>query len=432
LSGRYLIGTELYFHTVAFVSIQLKMYTQDTRSPILLTPGPVEMDPQVLRAMSHVAESHFSQAFCNTFGDVLTMLRKLFQSEDPDAQPFAIGGSGSLGWDFTATNFIEPGESVLCLSTGFFADAFEMCLSTYGARSKKLTVPFGSAPDLEIVEDELRACRYKALIVTHVDTSTGVLTPLKPLSDMLKRVSPETLLVVDGVASVACEEVQFDAWDIDVLVTGSQKAIGCPPGLSIVMVSGRALEVARTRKAPPASWYASLTRWLPIMRKYESKKPSYFATPPTQIIHALHASLTSILSLPLEERFRRHKGKSAHVKSALAELGLTQVAVQPENQSNGVTAFWLPEGLSSKALLSAVLAKGVTLSAGMHPEHGSRYARFGHMGYSVMSESGLRIDIGIEALRETVTRFYDSQRQTVATEGYAEFSNQPQSITVGA
>ena len=390
------------------------------------------MDPEVLKAMSHVAESHFSQAFCNTFGDVLSMLRRLFRSEDPIAQPFVIGGSGSLGWDFTATNFIEPGESVLCLSTGFFADAFEMCLSTYGAQSKKLTVPFGAAPDLERVEEELRACRYKALIVTHVDTSTGVLTPLEPLSAMLKRVSPETLLVVDGVASVACEEVQFDAWGVDVLVTGSQKAIGCPPGVSIIMVSGRALEVARTRKAPPASWYASLTRWLPIMQKYENKEPSYFATPPTQIVHALHASLTSILSLPLEERFRRHKEKGDQVKSGLAELGLTPVALQPEYQSNGVTAFWLPEGLSSKALLSAVLAKGVTLSAGMHPEHGSKYARFGHMGYSVMGESGLRIDIGIEALKETVIRFYDSQRQSVAAEGYLEFTNQPQSITVGA
>lgn len=408
------------------------MHTQNARRPILLTPGPVEMDPEVLRAMSHVAESHFSQAFCNAFGDVLLMLRKLFQSEDPNAQPFVIGGSGSLGWDFTATNFIEPGESVLCLSTGFFADAFEMCLSTYGAESKKLTVPFGAAPDLERVEEELKACRYKALIVTHVDTSTGVLTPLEPLSDMLKRVSPETLLVVDGVASVACEEVQFDAWGIDVLVTGSQKAIGCPPGLSIIMVSGRALEVARTRKAPPASWYASLTRWLPIMQKYENKEPSYFATPPTQIVHALHASLISILTMPLEERFRRHKEKGAQVKSGLAELGLTLVALQPENQSNGVTAFWLPDGLSSKALLAAVLAKGVTLSAGMHPEHGSKYARFGHMGYSVMNESGLRIDIGIEALRETVVRFYDSQRQSVAAEGYTEFTNQPQSITVGA
>ncbi|KAK5098662.1 hypothetical protein LTR70_002551 [Exophiala xenobiotica] len=408
------------------------MHILNAINPILLTPGPVEMDPEVLKAMSHVAESHFSQAFCNTFGDVLSMLRRLFQSEDPIAQPFVIAGSGSLGWDFTATNFIEPGESVLCLSTGFFADAFEMCLSTYGAQSKKLTVPFGAAPDLERVEEELRACRYKALIVTHVDTSTGVLTPLEPLSAMLKRVSPETLLVVDGVASVACEEVQFDVWSVDVLVTGSQKAIGCPPGLSIIMVSGRALEVARTRKAPPASWYASLTRWLPIMQKYENKEPSYFATPPTQIIHALHASLTSILSLPLEERFRRHKEKGDQVKSGLAELGLTPVALQPEYQSNGVTAFWLPEGLSSKALLSAVLAKGVTLSAGMHPEHGSKYARFGHMGYSVMSESGLRIDIGIEALRETVIRFYDSQRQTVATEGYTEFTNQPQSITVGA
>lgn len=385
------------------------MNTQIRRSPILLAPGPTEVDPNVLRAMASVAESHFSQPFCHTFGETLAMLRKLFQSEDPGAQPFVIGGSGTLGWDFVATNFIEPGEPVLCLSTGFFSDAFEMCLSTYGARTKKLTVPIGAAPNLRVVEEALREVRYKALVVTHVDTSTGVLTPLKPLSDVLKRVSPQTLFVVDGVASVACEEIQFDAWDIDIVVTGSQKAIGCPPGLSITMVSARASQAARAKGTPPNTWYASLARWLPIMQKYEKKEPSYFATPPTQIVRALHTSLTAILSRPLEERFRQHREKSAQVKAAVDKLGLTQLATLPENQANGLTAFWLPDGLSSEALLSRLLEKGVTLVAGMHKEVGHKYIRFGHMGYSVVSESERHVDRGVEALKATIMEYYASQ-----------------------
>lgn len=332
------------------------------------------------------------------------MVRKLFLSDDPNAQPFVIGGSGTLGWDFVATNFIEPGESVLCVSTGYFSDAFEMCLSTYGAQTTKMTAPIGAAPSLQEIERVLRQKRYKALVVTHVDTSTGVLIPLKPLSDLLRRVSPETLFVVDGVASVGCEELRFDAWDIDIVATGSQKAIGCPPGLAIIMVSARALEVAQTRKAPPSTWYASLTRWLPIMQNYEKKLSSYFATPPTQIVHALNVSLASILSRPLEERFRLHRERSAQVKAVVKELGLKQLATRPENQANGLTAFWLPEGLTPKELLAKILEHGIVIVGGMHKEVGQKYVRFGHMGYSVVSDEG-HVDRGVRALRAAIRNF---------------------------
>ena len=390
-------------------------------TPILLAPGPTEVDPMVLRAMSSFAESHFAQPFCNTFGDVLTMLRKLFQNEDPNAQPFVIGGSGTLGWDFVATNFIEPGEPVLCLSTGYFSDYFEMCLATYGAQTKKMAVPIGAAPDIRDVEKELKAVRYKALVVTHVDTSTGVLVPLKHLSDLLKRVSPETLLIVDGVASVACEEIQFDGWDLDIVATGSQKAIGCPPGLCIAMVSARALEKAKARKAPATTWYASLPRWLPIMQTYERKQSSYFATPPTQLVHALHASLTSILSRPLAERFLQHSLKSVHVKAVVKELGLTQLATKTEHQANGLTAFWLPQGLSSKELLSRVTEKGFTIVGGMHKEVGHKYVRVGHMGYSVVGEPERHIDQGLKALREAVLEYYATKSSRTVLRESADF-----------
>lgn len=388
------------------------------RTPILLAPGPTEVDPKVLKSMAFSAESHFAQPFCNVFGDVLMMLRVLFQSEDPKAQAFVIGGSGTLGWDFVATNFIEPGEAALCLSTGYFSDGFEMCLSTYGARTTKLTVPIGQAPDLTEIEKALRTVHFKALVVTHVDTSTGVLTPLKPLSDLLQRVSPETLFIVDGVASVACEDLRFTTWGIDVVATGSQKAIGCPPGLSILMVSERALHVAKTKKSAPSSWYASLAKWLPIMQSYERKESSYFATPPTQLVHALHTSLTDIMSRPLEERFRLHRETSGRVKAAVKELCLTQLATRLEIQANGLTAFWLPEGLSSKAFLSKMSAKGITLVGGMHREVGHKYVRFGHMGFSAVSRNEGHIDLGIAALREVITEHYTGEGNgSVSSEG---------------
>ena len=378
---------------------------------VLLAPGPTEVDPAVLEAMSRPAESHFAQPFADTFGNTLTMVRKLFQSNDLEAQPFVIGGSGSLGWDFVATNFIDPGEAVLCLSTGYFSDAFADCLSAYGTAVNKMTVPIGSAHSLKDIERELSSVKYKAVVATHVETSTGVLTPLKPLSDLLKRVSPETLFVVDGVASIGAEEFYFDDWAIDVVLTGSQKAVSAPPGLSILMVSSRALQIGLSETKSPRTWYASLPRWLPIMQSYEKKEIKYFATPPTQLVHALNTALSDMLSRPLEQRYQEHREKSAQVKAAVTELGLTQLATDPKYQANGLTAFWLPEGLTAKEFLTTMTDKGFVLSGGMHKEVGQKYVRFGHMGYSVVEEPVRHIGAGLQALRESIVEHYLTQQE---------------------
>lgn len=361
--------------------------------------------------MSHPAESHFSAPFCSAFGDALAMTRQLFVSSDPRAQPFVLGGSGSLGWDFVATNFLPVGSKVLTLSTGFFADGFAACLSTYGLEVTTLRVPVGAAPDLRRVEEELATGEYRMVVATHVETSTAVLTRLQPIREILDRVAPKgTLFVVDAVASMVAEELRFDEWGIDVVVTGSQKAIGCPPGLSIIMVSAKALKAAEDREGKPITWYASLPRWLPIMRKYEAKEPSYFATPPTQVVRALKRSLELILEKGMEETWRLHSEKAAMVKSAVASLGLRQLAEQEQDQSNAVTAIWVPEGITAKDLLARVLDKGVTLSAGMHQEVGTRYIRFGHMGYSVTGSEG-HIETGIHVLSETLMEMYNERRE---------------------
>lgn len=193
------------------------------------------------------------------------MLRKLFQTTSPSSQPFIISGSGTLGWDLVAANLAEPGENVLVLSTGYFGDGFADCFRVYGANVDQLTAPVGSRPQLPEIEAALKSKKYKVITVTHVDTSTGVLSELQKLSELVKSVSPETLLIVDGVCSVACEEIAFDAWNIDGVVTASQKAIGCPAGLSISMFSGKAIDTFKARKSPPASYFASIKNWLPSM-----------------------------------------------------------------------------------------------------------------------------------------------------------------------
>ena len=191
------------------------------------------------------------------------MLRQLFQTTDPAAQPFVINGSGTLGWDLVAANLVEAGENALVLSTGYFSDSFADCLTTYGANVTKMDGKVGGRPQLPEIEKALSEKKYKILTVTHVDTSTGVLSELKDLTAAVKKVSPETLVIVDGVCSVACEELAFDEWGLDGVVTAGQKAIGCPAGLSISMFSGKAIQALQNRKTPPASYFASMKNWLP-------------------------------------------------------------------------------------------------------------------------------------------------------------------------
>lgn len=288
------------------------------------------------------------------------------------------------------------------MNIGYFGDSFATCFSTYGASPTQLKAPVGSRPSLSAIESTLGQKPYKAITITHTDTSTGVLSDIKAVAELVHRVSPDTLIVVDGVCSVGCEEIRFDDWGIDVVLTASQKAIGVPAGLCILMVSGRAIARFNARTTPPSSYFASFANWLPIMRNYEAKKPSYFATPPPQLIHALHTSLRQILSLPMEERFARHKEVSALIKNAISEMGLKQVAEATECQANGMTAIYLPEGVGAADLLPKLLAKGVIFAGGLHKEIATKYFRFGHMGVSVTNGDLGHIQKALGALKESL------------------------------
>lgn len=216
-----------------------------------------------------------------------------------------LSGSGTLGWDLVAANLVEPGDDVLVLHTGYFADSFADCFETYGVHATQLKASIGSRPQLHDVERALREKTYKIITVTHVDTSTGVLSEIQALSELIRRVSPATLFIVDGVCSVGSEEIRFDDWQVDGVVTASQKAIGCPAGLSISMFSGRAMERFAQRKTRPGSYYASMGNWLP------SKLP----TIPMHICSWLsiysHESIRGATA-----RVLCHAGSTAHTRAA--------------------------------------------------------------------------------------------------------------------
>jgi len=259
---------------------------------LLMIPGPIEFTPEVLRAVGMPTASHIAPNFIEVFGQALERLRQVFLC--PNGQPFVVAGSGTLAMDIAAANLIEPGDRALVVNTGYFSDRFAAILERYGAAVTQVQAPvIGDAPPLEEVEAALKGGDYKLMAVTHVDTSTGVGADVKSLAALGKEYG--ALVVVDGVCSVAGEEMRQEEWGIDLALTASQKAIGVPPGLAIVVAGPKAIDAFRKRKTPVGNYYADWNEWLPIMEAYEARRPSYFGTPPVNLVWALNVSLGKIL-----------------------------------------------------------------------------------------------------------------------------------------
>jgi len=355
---------------------------------LLMIPGPVEFTPEVMQAMGMPTTSHVAPNFIEVFGQALERLRQVFLS--PTGQPFVVAGSGSLAMDMAAANLVEAGDEALVVNTGYFSDRFGAILERYGAWVTHVRAPaVGGAPTLEEVEVALSAGRYKLMTITHVDTSTAVAADVKGLATLGRKYG--ALVVVDGVCSVAGEELRQEEWGVDLVLTASQKALGTPPGLALVMAGPRAIEAFRRRGSPVGCYYADWANWLPIMEAYEARKPAYYGTPPVNLIWALNVSLGQILEEGMEARFTRHRRLSNAFKAAVAALGLKQVPLSPELAATTLTAVYYPDGVDS-ALLGYVSAAGAILASGLHPEIRTRYFRVGHMG--AVSPSDILATVG--------------------------------------
>ncbi|KAH9975896.1 PLP-dependent transferase [Lactifluus volemus] len=329
-----------------------------------------------------------SAGFAAIFGESIRMTRYEPQTcfystlngvvRTTTAQPFLISGSGTLGWD--QVSLCQPRrarESVLVLNTGYFGDGFADCLQTYGAQVDQLCADFGRTVDIAQIEQALQSKKYKIVTITHVDTSTGVLSDPKPVAEIVKRVSPDTLVVLDAVCAVA-------------------KGLGAPPGLSIVIASQKAMKVFEIRSKPVTAYYASWKKWLSIMKAYEGGSAAYFATPPVNLIHAYHKSLSQITkaSLSLDEH-------EPSIKDAARELGLSQVPVDPEIAANGMTALWCPDGVKSSELLPAFLERSVVVAGGLGTRK-DQYFRLGHMGLTAIDQKRGDVDQIIKVLKEVI------------------------------
>jgi alanine-glyoxylate transaminase/serine-glyoxylate transaminase/serine-pyruvate transaminase len=343
---------------------------------LLMIPGPIEFDPAVLSALGSPTTSHTAPNFIEIFGQALERMRKVFLCDD--GQPIVLAGTGTLAMDTAACNLVEPGDRALVVSTGYFSERFAAMLERYGCKADQVSAPVGGRPSLDEVEKALKSADYKLLVVTHVDTSTGVINDIAGLAALSRKYN--TLFLVDGVCAVAGEELRMSEWGVDLALTASQKAIGVPPGLALVMAGKRAVAAFKARKTPVLNYYADWTNWLPIMEAYEARKAAYFATPAVNLVYALNVSLGQILEEGMEARFARHAALSRACKTAICALGLGQVPTKPEFAANTLSAPRYPQGLETAKFLPAVSKAGIILAGGLHPAIKTEYFRIGHMG----------------------------------------------------
>ena len=343
---------------------------------LLMIPGPIELEPAVLSAMGAPTTSHVAADFIEVFGRALERMREVWRA--PTGQPFILAGSGTLAMDAAGANLVEPGDRALVLSTGVFGERYADLLGRYGAEVTVLRSAIGEAVDFERVEDALRDGDFKLMTATHVDTSTAVRIDAAAFGALGQEYN--VLTVLDGVCSVAGEEIRQDDWGIDVVLTASQKAVGVPPGLALFVAGPRAVNAWESRTTPVGNFYADWGKWLPIMTAYEERRPSYFATPAVNLVCALEVSLGQILDEGLDAREARHRRLGAAARAALTALGLAMVPTAEAHAANTLSAPRYPDGVTGAELLPRIQAAGVTLAGGLHPDIKSEYFRIGHMG----------------------------------------------------
>jgi alanine-glyoxylate transaminase/serine-glyoxylate transaminase/serine-pyruvate transaminase len=354
--------------------------------PLLMIPGPIEVSPGVLEAFSVKPPSHVAPHVIEAFGRSLEMMREVWCA-GPDSQPFVVAGSGTLAMEMAATNLMEPGDHAALVHTGYFSERMAEMLRRRGVTVHEARAPLGEVPSLDEVAAAFDRAPgpVKALFATHVDTSTGVRVDPQALAALATERG--ALSVFDGVCATAGDAFEMAAWGADVYVTGSQKAIGLPPGLAMLVASARAM-AAREALSTPPPMSLDYDQWAPIMRAYEERRPSYFATPATNLVLAMERGLHEIVTDTFEgasgarARFARHARVAGAMRAAWSALGLTLLPARAEIAANTLSAITYPEGVGP-TLPKAIGAAGAIVAGGLHPELKTTYFRVGHMGYAV-------------------------------------------------
>jgi len=332
----------------------------------LFTPGPTPVPPEVLAAMGAPVVHHRSPDFRPVYERTLARLREVCRTQS-DVLLFTASGTGAF--ESAVVNLVTPGDPHLVVSAGSFGERWAAMTKAYGAGIDQLQYAWGETPDADDVRARLAAREAKAVWVVQSETSTGVVADVQAIAEAAKAAG--ALVVVDAVSSLGAVPCETDAWGLDVVVSGSQKALMTPPGLGLAAVSDTAFE----RRGANARFYFDWERTRTAQRKLDAP-----FTPPVSLVAALDVALGLLLDEGLENAFERHVRLGRAARAGAKAMGL-ELFSPDDDRSAVVTAVRSPDGIDSGEIISAVRNRfGMTLANGQADLKGKIF-RIGHIGW---------------------------------------------------
>lgn len=340
-----------------------------TQGRWLRIPGPTVVHPAAVDAQRRDMMPHRGPQLVSLYRDLLEKIRSIHRTE---GDVLLWPGSGSAGWEAAITNLLTPGDTVIATVCGAFGDRFASIGSTFGLDVRRVDVPWGSAIPVELFAEVLQAAPdVKAVFITHNETSTGVTNPLPELAALGRKAG--ALVVVDAVSSAAAIPLEVDEWGLDWVLSGSQKAWMCPPGLMLSSVSERAFAAAKRSGYPRFFWDIEAM-------KRAADKGTTATTPPLSLLYALDAAVDVMLAEGIERLWERHHRLGSLMRHGLHELDLELLA-DPAFASDSITAFAPPPGMTSSELHDRVLdVSGIEIAVGQGAQT-EAINRIGHMGW---------------------------------------------------
>jgi aspartate aminotransferase-like enzyme len=336
----------------------------------LRIPGPTPVPPRVMEAMQQPAVPHRGEYFATLFSDLQQQLKRIHGTKH---DVYVIAGTGSAGWEASIVNTLCPGDTVLALVNGNFGERYVTVAECFGMNVVRLDAEWGKAIHGEQVRRALEEHpEVRAVLLTHNETSTGVLNPVQEIGEVVR--AHGSLLFVDAVSGLAGAPLEMDAWNCDVVFSGSQKAFMCPPGLSIIAVGDRVWEHVER---------ASIPRFVMDFRRMRDSlaQGSTPSTAPLSLIFALKAACDMLEEEGMDAVFKRHEEQGVYMRRELARLGLQPIA-EEGFESPTVTAAATPEGITSGEIIAALSERhGIHIAASQGHLRDS-VIRIGHMGWT--------------------------------------------------
>jgi len=355
---------------------------------LLLIPGPSPVVPRILDALALPTVSHVGPDMGRDLKESCENLKRIVFSAE--GEPFIVAGAGTLSMEMALLNTAGPNDRVLVLSQGYFGDRMAQICQAFGIGHDVLECEWGRAVTPRELDRRLKTANYNVVVCTHVDTATGACAPVEEYSQVLEKTG--SIFIVDGVCATGGIAERMDAWGLDVVLTAAQKCLGTPPGLAILVLSGRAMEKRRGLAAVPA-YYSDVLRWLPIM--HDPSK--YFSTPCVNEIRAFAEATRIIIEEGIEERFERHDLFADAIRAGLGALGFS-FFTDPRFESSTLSVVRYPDGVEDKAFRAGLNANGVVVAGGLGPTAG-RVFRMGHMG----NLTSPQVRFAIEAVENTLS-----------------------------